>query len=160
MNFPLVARAFIFDPTGRILLTRHHKDAFWVLPGGHVENNEDPHTAIVREIREEFGIHAHFFEIDSEEVLFHKGKKLHHMPLPIAIYDLEYKNAEWKDRSRREYVFLMETDEEIQKVDSKEIFEYRWFDADDILALKVNEEIFDFTVEMLEKIIGNDEDFE
>jgi NADH pyrophosphatase NudC (nudix superfamily) len=54
----------------------------------------------------------------------------------------------------------METDETITRVDTNEVIEYRWFDVDDILTMEPNKETFDFIIEMLEKIIGNDDDFE
>lgn len=159
MKFSQVVRAFIFNPDGQILLTKHKKDTPWVLPGGHVENGEDIHTAMLREIHEEFGISARFFEIDQEEILHHKGKKLTHFPLPISIYELSYKNQEWKDKSRREYIFLMETDEKIKEIQTEEIAEYQWFDPDEVLSMKPNIETFDFIIEILEKIVGSDEDF-
>jgi 8-oxo-dGTP pyrophosphatase MutT (NUDIX family) len=160
MSFPIVVRAFIFNPLGQILLTKHTKDAPWVLPGGHLEDKENIHEAVQREILEEFWIHSHFFEIDSEETLYHKWKKLKNMPLPISIYELNYRSKEGKDKSRIEYVFLMETDETITKTQATEIYEYKWFDADDILIMKPNIEIYDFTLEMLEKIIGNNDENE
>ena len=89
-----VVRAFLFNPEGQILLAQHKPNTPWVLPGGHVEREETLHNAMIREIHEEFSINAQFFEIDSEEVLHHQGKKLTHHPLPIAIYDLKYKNSE------------------------------------------------------------------
>ena len=88
-----VVRAFIFNPEGQILLAQHKPNTPWVLPGGHVESNESLHQAIVRELHEEFHLSARFFDIDSEEILHHKGKKLVHHPLPISIYDLEYKDT-------------------------------------------------------------------
>jgi 8-oxo-dGTP pyrophosphatase MutT (NUDIX family) len=152
-----VVRAFLFNPLGQILLAQHRPNTPWVLPGGHVEGEESVHEAIIREIHEEFGIRAEFFDMDSEEILHHKGKKLHHSPLPLAIYDLEYKNAEGKDKSRSEYIFLMETSDTIEKTQIEEIHDFRWFDPDDILSMKPNVEVWDFTIEMLEKIIGEDE---
>jgi hypothetical protein len=49
---------------------------------------------MIRELQEEFGLKANFFEMDREEILSHRGKKLSMNPLPIASYDLEYKNSE------------------------------------------------------------------
>lgn len=158
MNLPIVVRAFIFNREGKILLAQHKKDSAWVLPGGHVEAGENIHTAMLREIREEFDISANFFEIDSEEILHHKWKKLKHYPLPISIYELSYTNAEGKDKSRIEYVFLMETDDEIKKTQIEEIYDFSWFDPDEILSMKPNVEAWDFTIEILEKIIGIGED--
>lgn len=157
-NLPIVVRAFLFNSDGQILLTKHKENAPWVLPGGHAENNENIHSAIMREIREEFGISARFFDIDNDEILHHKGKKLTHFPLPISIYELSYTNASGEDKSRIEYIFLMETDEAITNTQIEEIYEYKWFDPDDILMMKPNTEMWDFTIEMLEKIIGIGED--
>lgn len=95
--------------------------------------------------------------MDREEYLHHRGKKLTHYPLPISIYDLEYKNHEWKDKSRTEYVFLMETDDTIESTQASEIHAYKWFEVDDILTMKPNIDTWDFIIEMLEKIVWEDE---
>lgn len=42
----------------RVLLHWHKKVKAWLPPGGHIEENEDPVQAVVREIREETGIEA------------------------------------------------------------------------------------------------------
>lgn len=137
-------------------MARHEKNSPWVLPGGHVESDEWLHEAMKREIQEEFGISARFFEIDPEEILYHKGKPLVHLPTPISTYELNYKNKDWVDKSRIEYVFLMETDDNIQEVQAEEIAEYQWFEVDDILSMKPNVETWDFYIEMLENIIGEE----
>ncbi len=54
MSLPAVVRAFVFNPDGQILMTRHTPAAPWVLPGGHVENSESLHEAMIRELTEEF----------------------------------------------------------------------------------------------------------
>jgi len=87
-----VVRAFVFNQDGAVLLAQHRPNTPWVLPGGHVESGESIHDAMIRELQEEFSLEARFFEVDHGEMLHHKGKKLKHHPLPIAIYDLEYKN--------------------------------------------------------------------
>jgi 8-oxo-dGTP pyrophosphatase MutT (NUDIX family) len=160
MTLPIVVRAFLFNNEGNILLAKHTRDTPWVLPGGHLENTENIHDAIKREILEEFGLEAQFFDIDREETLFHKWQKLTHLPLPISIYELHYTGKDGKDKSRIEYVFLMETSDAIKNVQTSEIYEYKWFDADDILIMEPNKEVYDFTLEMLEKIIGNDDNNE
>jgi 8-oxo-dGTP pyrophosphatase MutT (NUDIX family) len=152
-----VVRAFVFNPEWEILMARHKAHTPWVLPGGHVESWESLHEAIIRELQEEFGMKADFFEMDREEILSHKWRKLPMNPLPIASYDLEYKNSEWQDKSRTEYVFLMETDENITKVQDAEIAEYAWIEPENILSMKPNVETWDFYIEILEKIVGDEE---
>jgi 8-oxo-dGTP pyrophosphatase MutT (NUDIX family) len=152
-----VVRAFVFNPEGKVLMTQHKKDTPWVLPGWHVESWESLHTAMIRELQEEFSLEARFFEIDHDEVLHHKWKKLTHHPLPISIYDLKYTNSEWQDKSRTEYIFLMETIGEVWEIQDEEIHTYKWFEVDDILMMKPNIDTWDFIIEMLEKIIGEDD---
>jgi 8-oxo-dGTP pyrophosphatase MutT (NUDIX family) len=43
---------------GRVLLHFHRKLGRWLPPGGHIEDNELPDDAAVREVLEETGIHA------------------------------------------------------------------------------------------------------
>lgn len=158
MSTKTVVRAFVFNQNGEILMTRHKKDAPWVLPGGHVESGETLHEAMERELEEEFSLTARFFDIDTEEVLHHKGKKLTQFALPIASYALTYTDEKGNDKSRNEYVFLMETDMEIEETQVEEIYEYGWFEVDEILAMKPNIETWDFYIEMLDRIVGDEEE--
>ena len=153
----VVVRAFVFNPDGEILMARHKADAPWVLPGGHIEDWESLHEGMVRELEEEFGLSAQFFEIDREEILSHRGKRLSMNPLPISSYNLVYKNSEWIDASRSEYIFLMETEGIIEKKQDEEIVEYAWMEPEKILSMRPNIETWDFYIEILEKIVGDEE---
>lgn len=49
----------MFDPDGRLLLVRRANEpgrGLWSVPGGRVEDGEDDHTAVVRELAEETGL--------------------------------------------------------------------------------------------------------
>lgn len=43
---------------GRVLLNVHPKLGIWLPPGGHIELNELPDEAAVREVQEETGVQA------------------------------------------------------------------------------------------------------
>jgi 8-oxo-dGTP diphosphatase len=52
------ARAIIFNSQGQLLMIERHKDGehYFVLPGGHIEKDEMPETAAIREVAEETGL--------------------------------------------------------------------------------------------------------
>jgi 8-oxo-dGTP pyrophosphatase MutT (NUDIX family) len=50
------ASAFVLTPERRILLIEHRKLGVWLYPGGHIESQETPDAAVVREVREETGV--------------------------------------------------------------------------------------------------------
>lgn len=58
------ATTFVVD-RGRTLLLHHRKLGRWFPPGGHIDPNELPHEAALREVREETGLEA--------ELLHHGG---------------------------------------------------------------------------------------
>jgi 8-oxo-dGTP diphosphatase len=69
----LVAAAIIVEH-GRVLLTQRkqgtHLEGLWELPGGKVEDGEDPRDALARELREELAIEVDVGGI--VEVTFHR----------------------------------------------------------------------------------------
>lgn len=52
----------------------------------------------------------------------------------------------------------METDDAIKTTQEAEIAEHKWFDVDEILTMKPNIDTWDFVIEMLEKIVGEEEE--
>jgi len=59
----LVVYFIPYDAAERcLLLCDHRKSGLWLPPGGHVEDGEDPHQAVIRETREELGIAAEFMD--------------------------------------------------------------------------------------------------
>jgi 8-oxo-dGTP pyrophosphatase MutT (NUDIX family) len=52
------ASAIVLDDADRVLLVHHNKLGQWLYPGGHIDRNEDPAEAALREVAEETGIHA------------------------------------------------------------------------------------------------------
>src|ERR1700730_7960065 len=51
----LTATGFVVD-SGRVLLHWHRKNSLWLPFGGHLEPNEDPVQALIREVEEECGL--------------------------------------------------------------------------------------------------------
>ena len=58
MKKHFTATAVVHRENGDVLLLFHRKLNCWLCPGGHVEADELPHQAVLREIREETGLQA------------------------------------------------------------------------------------------------------
>ena len=59
MNKHFVTSAFVlckFKTIYKVLVLNHKKLNKWVIPGGHIEKDENPIQAIIREVREETGL--------------------------------------------------------------------------------------------------------
>lgn len=60
MTILLVSAVALVDPDGRVLLSQRPKEkamaGLWEFPGGKVESNETPETALIRELHEELGV--------------------------------------------------------------------------------------------------------
>lgn len=57
MDRHFCASVFVINPENKkILLVHHKKYNKWVQPGGHIEDNETPEEAALREVYEETGV--------------------------------------------------------------------------------------------------------
>ena len=74
------ASAIVFDDDGRVLLVHHNKLGRWLYPGGHVDPNEDPVQAVLREVAEETGIRA---EVVSDPIVVYPAVMVHAPPYTI-----------------------------------------------------------------------------
>ena len=48
----------------KVLIRKHEKYGFWIHVGGHVELDEDPVTAAIRECKEEVGLDVTIYDPD------------------------------------------------------------------------------------------------
>jgi 8-oxo-dGTP pyrophosphatase MutT (NUDIX family) len=63
------AASALIEREGRFLLLFHKKLGLWLYPGGHVEANEEPQEALVREVREEVGLDVAVLSCGRDECL-------------------------------------------------------------------------------------------
>lgn len=91
----------LFNEAGEVLLVEHvfHPRTPWGLPGGWVDNNEDPQAAVSRELREELSIQA----------------------TPLIII-----SAEKTIYNHLDLAYLCQTQDSVGRL-SYELLAYRWF---------------------------------
>jgi 8-oxo-dGTP diphosphatase len=68
-----------------VLLIKHRKLGMWLCPGGHLEPDEDPAQAVVREVAEETGLVC---DIVARPWFRHAGTTVLPSPFAICVYDV------------------------------------------------------------------------
>jgi 8-oxo-dGTP pyrophosphatase MutT (NUDIX family) len=53
---------------GKVLLRKHDKYGIWLSVGGHIELDEDPNQAALREVKEEVGLDTELLQPETLEV--------------------------------------------------------------------------------------------
>lgn len=74
----LTASMVVLDPEAATVLLVHHKaTGKWMFPGGHVDEDETPAEAALREVREETGVNA---RVAGQPVMLLPGMAWHPSP--------------------------------------------------------------------------------
>ncbi|OBU11242.1 NUDIX hydrolase [Morganella psychrotolerans] len=80
------ASGLISDNRGHFLLHLHPKLGIWLPPGGHIEENEEPQDAVLREIHEETGLDCRVISWDTQaQQHITPLPEVDVLPLPMAI---------------------------------------------------------------------------
>src|SRR5579872_3049161 len=73
----------------RVLLHLHPRQQMWLPPGGHIERDELPHAAALREIEEETGLQLHLHsEAEAEELSRAMASQVIPQPAFILVEDI------------------------------------------------------------------------
>jgi 8-oxo-dGTP diphosphatase len=76
------ASALIIEDN-KVLLVYHKKLDVWLYPGGHIEENEHPDEALLREVKEETGLDIEIIS-NKDERLSDKNNDITSLHLPYA----------------------------------------------------------------------------
>jgi len=68
---------------GRVFLRKHDKYNIWLYPGGHIELDEDPIQAVIREAKEETGLDIILWK--GNQKFDFKDEESEELPPPITI---------------------------------------------------------------------------
>jgi 8-oxo-dGTP diphosphatase len=121
----LVSYFVLFDKSrNKLMLIDHVKAKLWLPTGGHVEDNEDPRTTVLREAYEELQLNAEFVPSF--------GSK------PLFVTVTEAQGANTHTDVSLWYVISGDSETTIT-YDQREMNGYKWLSLDDILATDIAE---------------------
>lgn len=137
MKKHFTATAYIaakIDGEYKLLLHKHKKHKIWLAVGGHIEKDENPTEALLREVKEETNL----------EITILKGKLLRiddveELACPVAILEEKlppYKNEPAHYHIDLIYFAICKTPD---KIKMKE--QYAWFSRRDLKKLNLEKEV-------------------
>jgi 8-oxo-dGTP diphosphatase len=155
MRKEFTATAFIFNKDrSKVLLILHKKLQKWLPPGGHIDPNEYPHDAVVREIKEETGLNVTF--IHHWHDLAIQDPNEHQIPTPYCL--LSELIPAYKDNDEHihmDFIYLVEAEETTIVEQEQEILAARWFLKHEVMTLDSFDSIYKvcdrFLVDFAEK---------
>ncbi|MET7949399.1 NUDIX domain-containing protein [Micromonospora sp. NPDC005324] len=128
--------AIVFNKSGQVLLVHHNKIGLWLYPGGHVDPNEDPAEAALREVVEETGVEA---EILAPEPFSHPA--VHSIPPPFAIIEMDIEDRKVGPHRHIDFVYICRADNDNLNAQLEEVANAAWFDVAEVAGLAAPKEL-------------------
>ncbi len=116
----------------------HKKLQLWLPAGGHVDEGEMPHEAVIREVFEETGIRAHILSA-SEDLDLHEGSEIQ---LPCPLFVLHEFIPPYKDKPEHmhyDFLYRMQADSDDCILNKNECESVEWFSKEQLLTAKTTE---------------------
>jgi 8-oxo-dGTP pyrophosphatase MutT (NUDIX family) len=120
-----------FDKT---LLIFHRKLNIWLPPGGHIDEGEVPHEAVLREVLEETGIKASHVPFPHNLKLNWDSKEIQ---IPAPLYVLHEYIPEYKDKPAHlhyDFIYLLTSQDTLITPAQREVAQAQWFTHDELLT--------------------------
>ena len=112
---------------GKILLMHHTKLNKWLFPGGHIDPNETPDMAILREVKEETGLDLNFVNFSE---LSQSPEEIEKLAIP---FHANLHNVGDHDHYCSYYLGTVDNSNFVKNHESKDL---KWFDVEEIKKLE------------------------
>ena len=137
------ATGIVLNPNREVLMIYHNKLQVWLPPGGHIDENELPTDAVLREIFEETGVQAEIVpnkrELDCNDTHVFQVD----MPFVILLEDIERDGM----HNHIDMIYLCTAKDTKLKPQENEVSDIGWFSLDQVKALKT----FDNVITTIDK---------
>ena len=121
----ITATVYVIN-NGKVLLHQHKKYKTWFPLGGHIEENEFPHEAAIREVKEESGFDVNLIETElAPEIELARVKRI---PAPFCLLHEGIGGVE----NFFDFIYIAETTETEPHPEDNESKEFKWFSYDEL----------------------------
>ncbi len=135
----------------KVLLHRHQKTGKYLPPGGHIEKNETPVEAALREVKEEAGIEVTLLPQENFwiETSFAKSFERPYLCLLENIPANKNESA----HQHMDFIYIAKLSYDQKIVDS-----FAWYSLEDVLQLNVPDEMYPDTFEFIQTLLDPKEE--
>jgi len=146
------ATVYIVDEEkNRVLLIHHKKLDKWLPPGGHIDPNETPPEAAIREAKEETGLDVEL--IKQENIWLNKPNAQSLVRPYLCLLEEIPAHGDHPAHQHIDQIFLGRPIGGETNHNTDEVHDMKWFTWDELQALKPEVEIFEETLEAIQTIL-------
>lgn len=120
------ATGVVINEKREVLLILHKKLGVWLPPGGHVEPNETPDTAVLREIFEETGVRATIAPNGEDSSMGDEWAGVLAQPMCILLEDIGMKGEHF----HIDLVYRCSAQSQLGDANESEALDMGWFGED------------------------------
>ena len=141
-NKSITATVYVVNG-GRVLLHQHKKYKTWFPLGGHIEEDEFPHEAAVREVKEESGFDVSLCKTELAPDI--DLARVERVPAPFCLLHEGIGSAE----TFFDFIYIAETTETEPHPEGGESREFRWFSREELLSYDIKPHIRNTAIAVL-----------
>ena len=130
------ATGVVFNNDGKVLMIKHKKLGVWLPPGGHIDENELPCKAVLREIFEETGVSASVISAARDTGFTTADYELP-LPMEILLEDIEGNGL----HNHIDMIYLCKSDDSALNPQESEIDSIGWFHPSEVKKLETFENV-------------------
>ncbi len=135
-----------------VLLRKHDKLKIWLSVGGHIELDEDPNEAAIREVREEVGLDVELYSEENKQPVFKSDLKSLIPPQYLNRHNItdEHEHVEF-------VYFAKSKTDKLQLSDTEITDECKWFTREELVKNDhgIPGDVQLYALEALEKLSEN-----
>lgn len=135
----------------KVLLIWHNKLNTWLYPGGHIDENENPEDAILREVKEEIGIDVKIIGDNNKKIQTDIARTLCN---PYII--LEEKIGLDNSHFHIDMIYLCTPISYDIRLQEKEVKKYKWCTLEEVQNMEMFENLKLLLIEILSNNLSLD----